>query len=201
MTSYRVPLIAAAGLLVFVAIVTNAKRAVAQNPHPGSAPVNIVSPVPLPITGDVSITGTPTINISNTASTPLYVNDIDAAARQPFQVTLCRAGGLFRCSGSGPTVPTSFTLPTGRQAVVEYVSGFCATGATSPLLVQIATTVGGTSVNHVVPSLSVGDLQQFGNQTRIYADQGSNVSLSLLSEGGPDNSFICRAAVSGYTSP
>src|SRR5262245_58718870 len=82
-------------LAVAVTSLMNSRQAVAQNPNPGSAPVNIVAPLPLPVTGSttvsgtVAISGTPNVKVTNPATDPVIVRDADNPARRPFQTTLC----------------------------------------------------------------------------------------------------------------
>lgn len=49
--------LAAIGVLAVIGALMNSRQAVAQNPNPGSAPVNIVSPLPLPVTGSTTVSG------------------------------------------------------------------------------------------------------------------------------------------------
>lgn len=107
---YRILIIAAA-IVSFGAASTliNSHQAVAQNPKPGSAPVNIVDPLPLPVT---------VVGIDNGTS-PVLVRDVDNAARRPFQTSLCTSLGASSVCG---TTPGSVTVSPSNRMVVEYVS-------------------------------------------------------------------------------
>ena len=52
-------LLIVAGLTVLgiTGLFMNSTQVAAQNPNPGSAPVNIVSPLPLPVTGSLNVSG------------------------------------------------------------------------------------------------------------------------------------------------
>ena len=117
---------------------------------PRGAPVNIVGPLPVPVTGSTSVLGTVTIR------------DADNAARQPFQVELCRQiGGTGNLCGA---VPSFYTVSPNRRLVIEYASGRCppsglALSTGSDWVAAIQTTAGGRTARHVlstVPGISIG---------------------------------------------
>src|SRR5215831_13589077 len=75
----------------------NSQQAVAQGPPSGVA-VNIVNPVPLPVTGSTTVSGAVAATQSgawnvgiagNSTSNPVLIGDVDNAARRPVQTTLC----------------------------------------------------------------------------------------------------------------
>jgi hypothetical protein len=128
MTSYRRLLFGAAmfSTLVAVAIIFNYRQVSAQNPNPGSAPVNIVGPLPLPVTGETSVTGTVAVTQSGTwnvgiSGTPLPVQDIDNPARHSFQ----KNGNLLIPSGSRGNDAVLFVAPANRAVVIEFISAQC----------------------------------------------------------------------------
>jgi hypothetical protein len=166
--------------------------AIAQGQGPGTAPVRIVSPVPLP------------------------VRDVDNAARQPFQAELCTEVPL-----GGPlcgTKPSSVAVPADRRLVIEYASGRCPRGGFSlstgeSWAASLQTTAGGTQARHLLHpavGIAIGNpqlqsaLQLNGFDvtqiTRIYADPASLVGLDFDDLGGLGNSaIICEITISGYT--
>jgi hypothetical protein len=94
--------------------------------------------------------------------------------------------------------------------VIEYVSGLCPPAGTSlPTGLDVTgalleTVAGGTAATHVfplVPGLSIGGPNGFavGQQTRVYADPGSNVTLSAELGGLGNGSLRCAITISGYT--
>jgi hypothetical protein len=103
--------------LAFVGSLMTPPQAVAQNPSPGSAPVNIVSPLPLP----VSISGTPTINFANTAANPLLVRDVDNPARNFVRLNF----NVAQPAGTGSGLicfESGYTVPAGKRLVIDDVS-------------------------------------------------------------------------------
>ena len=165
-------------------------QAQGQGQGQGAVAVNIVNPVPLPVTGTVSVDGT------------VNVRDVNAAAAKPFQ-KLLRQGTI-------PNVP-SFTVPANERLTIEFVSGECHTqnslnDPTPGTVFEIQTTAGGTDVEHkFFPKLFrafvlVAPLATYyygsTDQTRLYADPGTTVSL-----GGIILDYSCQVTVSGYTVP
>src|SRR5215470_13584327 len=71
------------------------RRATSQPATPQGArpstPVEIVAPVPVPVSGSLGISGTPNVVVANTTSSPVVVSDADNPAKSPFQAFLCSA--------------------------------------------------------------------------------------------------------------
>src|SRR5262249_30678759 len=83
----------------------------------GAQPVTDVNVVnthanPVPISGNVGITGTPGFVVANTAGTPVFVRNVDARDRAPYQsAQLC-----LDCSGNGrPSAIRFAPVPTGKR--------------------------------------------------------------------------------------
>ena len=68
-----------------VVVMMFSNPAVAQNPQPGSAPVNLVSPLPLPVSGNVALAPGSSLTIANPASDPVPIRDVDNPLMQPFR--------------------------------------------------------------------------------------------------------------------
>jgi hypothetical protein len=184
-------LLLAAGctVLVVTGLFMNSRQAAAQNPHPGSAPVNIVAPLPLPVTGSLGVTGT------------VNVRDVDNAVRTPFQQLL----------RSDIAARRSFTVGADERLTIEFVTSECSvqqpvTQATSGTAFTLRITAGTTSVDHYfqpkftrffpVGSTLVTYYYNSTDMTRMYADPGTTVSLA-----GHVATFDCFVSVSGYTVP
>jgi len=119
------------GYQLFAAIlfgVLPASDALAANPSPGSAPVNIVSPLPLPVTGDIRLVPGGSITIANTSSNSVPVQEVDSPVRRPFVITAtdfvgsptghCAVGG---CILLFPTVPAGTRMVI-TQVAARFVS-------------------------------------------------------------------------------
>jgi hypothetical protein len=115
-----------AGLAV-IGYLMNSQQAVAQGP-PGGLAVNIVNPVPVPVTGsttvsgavaatqsgtwNVGITGTPNVNVKNPATAPVLFLNVNDPGRIPYQSRQDCSGPLNsgNCSASWPPVPANHRL-------------------------------------------------------------------------------------------
>jgi len=185
----------------------------------GSAPVTVTN-VPLPVQGSISVGNTPNVNIANAAvpvqgtvnvgntanvnvantptvavgnpaTSPVLMRDTEQPARSPFQV-----GGNSPID-CGPT--GIFSVPSGKEAVIEYLSfsgeGFAsgtppmAAGASVAIWTETANNnpFGGPAVSHDIAVLLEGSSQSLGSpyshfvatqQLRLYADPGTVIKLS-----------------------
>jgi hypothetical protein len=99
-------------LAVAVTTLLRAHPAAAQNPSPGSAPVSIVSPIPLPVTGSTTISGTVAATQSGTWN--VNVRNID----EPGRVLMCPTRSLEkqRSAVSLPLLAHCQDLPQSRAA-------------------------------------------------------------------------------------
>ena len=181
----------------------------------GTPSVNVLSmpPVSLAGTPGIAIAGTPTVNlgpgntvgisgpvqVSNDAVNPALVRDVDNPGRSPIQARLCVQSGTVLASCFG--VPDAFSVPTGKRFVIEFVSGTCQFSPPGSGLRAVAffTVVDGTTAEHsLITSEAFSDathtVNDFGQQTRIYADPETAVTLihPAFSE------HRCGMTLSGY---
>ena len=121
------------GVLGFVMSLVPQKNATGA----GGAPVNIISPVPLPVTGtvaaqqsgdwNVGISNAPTVslasgatvNVGNAASSPVPVQSVEQSAAN-FVTLDFEGGGYLQVFGDGTEGSTTFTL-SGKQLVITDV--------------------------------------------------------------------------------
>jgi hypothetical protein len=208
----RLILAAVFALLVFAGTVALSRRAIAQNPNPGSAPVNLVAPLPLPVTGTVAVnpaqlplpvTGTVTVN---PAQLPLPITGTVSInnLQKPFQKRLCVAHDV-PCGG----LPDQF-IAGSQGLVIEQVAGRCVTtGSVALLELSLSSAVDGANWPHTLQILNgVGNFgapvsgQAFyvvSQQTKIYADPSSTVRLIPSFSGPTGVSFLCALTLSGHT--
>ena len=201
MFSFKKSVTALVGLLVLVVTLVALVPLVSRGQgNSGNAPppfnVNVVN-TPLPVTG--------TINVGNLGDSPLPVRDVDNPARQPIQANIIEVP---------PQIPNPilFTVPAGKRLVIEYVSADIQANtqcATAPLY-ALRTTTGGVALNHFFQSEFTGTLGAAANeatrayglsqQTRIYADPNTTVTLDIRTSAFPSCSFMVNDGihVSGY---
>jgi hypothetical protein len=171
-----------------------------------SEPVGPVKPVvvvntpdaPVPVTGTVGITTnqpvpvTGSVTVATTEGNPLLVSDVNNIAREPFQRILFLPAG-----------PTSFVVPAGKSMVIEFASMNTAvdTGCRVVALV-IQTTLAGTTAGFSLPPthaiLPGRNFDTVGQQVRIYADPGTQVSFSPFTQTSGSCNLIGSISISGY---
>jgi len=209
MKNYRVLLTVMVLLaLVNLAGLRKSGQVIAQNQNQPD-PVHIVSPLPLPVTGNTTVSGSVAatqsgnwnVGISgNSATNPLFTRDVDNPARQPVQIELCTFDGAFSCG----SIFSSYQVSSTRRLVVEYVSGECLRDPTTKisLLPSLSTSVANVLGDHKFfaeqaavesPTTARHVIHQ---ETRIYADPGTFVNLN---PGGVGFESICAVTLSGYT--
>ena len=189
--------------------IMNSHQAAAQGP-PGGMSVNIVNPLPVPVTGSVTSTVTGTVGltsgttvglasgasvrVNNTVTDPVRVRNVNDAV-QPFQGT-----GVCTVPAHSATVcfQNLFFVPTGKRAVIEYFSGNANNISVGQVNFAITTTLGGFEVHHFLPVTPTQiAFPSWGQQLRLYADSGSvikgSASIDLQSAD-----ILVGFSVSGY---
>lgn len=146
---------------------------------------NAAPPTPAPL--DVNVT-----------NNPVPVRDVDNAARQPIQFALCNTFGA-----TGACAPSQFSVQSGKRLVIENIAGQCTKGGTvNYIRLGVVTVVNGTSAEHRLQMFADpvgGFFFDIAQQTRIYADGGSIVSLNLASSFADGAAGLCNVTFSGYT--
>jgi hypothetical protein len=142
MNRFKNHLIAMAVLsvLAIVGSIMNSHQAAAQGPPNGLA-VNIVNPLPVPVTGSttvsgtiaatqsgawnvgltpgasVGITGTPNVNVTNPATAPVLFLNVNDPGRIAYQSVTRASCVKNTCNGVFPAVPS------GHRLVIQHFSG------------------------------------------------------------------------------
>jgi hypothetical protein len=120
--------VAAIASLAVIGSIINSRDLSAQPNGNGSAPVTIVGPLPVPVSGAMTVSGAIAASQSgawnvgiagNSAANPLNVKNVDERGRNPYQARLtCStvAGNAGRCTALGNAVPPN------KRLVIEHVS-------------------------------------------------------------------------------
>jgi len=182
-------------------------------PVTGSVSVSntAANPVPVSITGNVSVAGTSNVNVTNTPSVnvangTLNVSDVNNPAFQPWTYS----SSATVCSTIGSSEVYVPAPPAGRTLVIESVNlGFNMPAALFPGEVSITTnlTAQGLSNHQLLSQLegtSGGYSYYVSSQTtRFYSQPGQNIILSvgfIAPPGYNGNTNVCinGATISGY---
>jgi hypothetical protein len=187
-------------LMLVSSVYAGAQSGNANTNAQGSAPVTIVSPLPLPVTGTVAVTGVPlSITVNNSAANAVPVRLVDD--REPAQFRSVNNG-----IKNGIGLVTLVTVPAGKQLVVEHVSlganierdGGAATCALDtadfdgPLAYLVCNSTGASSngFNHYVAANAT---------TEFRAAPGAVVRLFIQTANGGEG-FV-SGSISGYYEP
>jgi len=164
-------------VLVLVSSSIGPNSVAAQGP-PEGVRVEIVNPLPVPVT------------------------DAGNPVPSPFQASLCGKHGSFTCQD----IPETLTVPGDVRLVIEFVSFTCSASGTTPspatvTIVGLTTTVSNSTVRHnFIPVRSIGNSSDsLGSQsTKLYADPGTEVRLAFASLSDNVGSS-CFVSISGHT--
>ena len=172
---------------------------------------------PLPVTGDVNIGNTPTVNaqqsgswnvgingmptvkVDNTAN-PLFVRDVDNPASQPFQAATSFGIAAQQIRGGGVLT----TVPLGKRLVIEHVSVRARVQpnqklAEAEILIAVANNNnGGHPIDYYFALNDQGDnLFMANQQVRLYADPGTEVQVAATRNASDGSGFV-YFSISGY---
>jgi hypothetical protein len=191
---------------VFVTNTTAAPVPVSGNVNAAvtdSVNANVTNTVP--VSGAVSITGTPTVNPSNSSSTPLFLRDVDNPANEPFEWTFG--------TNVAPVFPASFVVPsttadgrTVKRLVIEEVDASCSSISQPPVgfvmfpgpfCFSSAGTCQGDGPIHFYPfpvSPEPGSAMT-SQLVRVYADPGVTINFNVATL---EAQGICSYTASGH---
>jgi hypothetical protein len=170
--------IAALALFGFAAALIYPERASAQRGGPPTTPVEIVAPVPVPISGNVGITGTAAVQVTNTATNPVRIRNVDNPVQQAvtFSAEVVVPDGSF-----GEINSNAFTVPAGKRLVLEYVSGHASLQPGQKPLVSMITAFGFGGYVHYLTAVPQGDFSAISARPEEFTINGP---LRLYSDGG-----------------
>jgi len=175
--------IARTAVVLPCALAASVSIAAAQGPTGKEVVVTNTASQPVPVTGQVAISGVPSVNIGNTVpvTIPGVVNVKLPDA--PFQLSVqCRPTGFFAYNCD------SYTVPAGARLMIEQVGTRFLPGDPTTEIVglRMTTFVDGSLADHWIELPQPRTFRdtfkvQAGSQlTKIYADAGSNINFSAL---------------------
>ena len=202
MCKFKISLCALVSVLFLIAVTPRIGMGQKSAPSPVPPPMNVkvvnTDAEPVPVTG--------TVSVSNLGSSPLPVRDVDNPARRAvqFQAFLNCSGGGIGCSPA----QTPYTVPEGKRLVIEYASMKVTLSEGQSAILGILTTLNGELVTHYFPQTQPalapnpgispsGNYVSAGQQVRIYADSGTNVSFQV-DRTSNTGTFVIIVSMSGY---
>jgi hypothetical protein len=178
-------------------ILLTSHEGVAQPGKPVT-PVSLVSPLPVPVTGSVGVSGG-AVAVSNPLTSPIPVHIVNEAVQEPFQ------------TGADPMVFTgSFaavhmvTAPAGKRLVIEHVSALIDPDGSAGLgfagIVGVANSLDLTACQSTSPGIF-----SCSSQTKYFVEPGQvlRFAVQLTGSGGGVSTFggTVSAFVSGHYIP
>jgi hypothetical protein len=217
MHTLRSKLIALTTLAVLAVIgaVMNSRQAAAQGPPDGLA-VRIVNPLPVPVNGSTTVSGTIgatqsglwNVGITNgTATTPIFVKNVDEPGRAPYQQEVQTAAV---CDASFCNANFNFApVPAGKRLVIKTVSYLQTTFVGAAVLVTV---IGGNfTQSHIPVTAATNPIVSAGcpaanpcviwsvNQpVDIYVDAGSSPIGVATVDLNHNANFVVEMTISGY---
>jgi hypothetical protein len=150
----------------------------AQNPNAGSAPVHIVSPLPLPVTGTLGLEAGSSVEVSNTESSPIPVRVVGQTVEEPFQ-----EGTPFVLFSNGGSLTTVVTVPSNKALIIEHISATVNVNSQGGLA-AVALNRAGSNDNDYLVCENTGNtgnnLNHFYScsaQTKFYAAAGQAITF------------------------
>jgi hypothetical protein len=162
-----------------------------------SVNVNNLPAVQLAPGAAVSLSGTPTVQVVNTAASPVLVHDTATPNRTPFQFQ-----PSFTIQDGSPVGGTTFNVPAGKRLVIEYVS---ASGVDDRGTLVYRITTEDSSANpiiHFLPAIQIVDIggakeSIAGQAVKLYSEPGTQVEFEALRQGSTNVDSVAFS-VSGY---
>jgi hypothetical protein len=155
-------------VLVAVLAVTISGPGFSQSGKQPGPDVRVVNkptePVPVTLQGSAQID----------TSSPIPIRDVDAAVKQPFQLTIHRTIPDGGNTANGPAL----TVPAGKRLVIEYISAHVGLQAGQQPAMEILTTVNGEPGAYFFDLTTHNDTTFVLSQpARFYCDAGESVVL------------------------
>jgi hypothetical protein len=200
-------------LAVFTFLATYQTDQTTVSAAPGPAPVFVVNSgagqaIPTAaqgitaISGTVSITGTPSVQVANDLSSPVLTRDVDRPTAQPFnfRTQLNFVPGFTAAQGG-----LDFTVPDGKRLVIEFATALAQVpGGQTVVFARVGVTNFGDhhlTMTHSGPAnagIPNGD-QIFVGTHRMFAiaEPGESVRVTAFRNSGTDSGTVTMT-VTGY---
>jgi hypothetical protein len=183
---------------------------------PASVPVTVVNPASAPVPtaaqGTTNIAGNVGI-VPDSGGNPLPLVVRDHTPTQPFHIMLCTDTGIVAgsCQTNFPpansTVVVPYTTSDGQKIermVIENITGSCESFGQQVFQLLLSTTLNENSPTATlydtlpVSASASGLIQTTSQQTRLYAEPGSLLTLIMGVTGTAADGSFCGVILTGY---
>jgi len=156
----------------------------ATNPIPSvitNSPANLIN---------TKVWNTVNVKVGNTATTPVPNVSVDNPGLTPAQYEVA----WFSGTSGGFSETSYFTVPAGKQYVIEGVSTQAYAPSSTEVILKVTTTAGGMTVTHFITgfksSLIYTNYYILGlTPITLYADAGSKVTVDVVRQSPPGTSI------------
>ena len=147
---------------------------------------------------NVGISGTPTFQVGNTASNPVFVSDVNEPAMHPFQAS---AGGALNAGSAETTV--GIPVPSGKRLAIKFVSALGSVPTGQVIRASFFTTIGGLETRHTLvmtPQGTFSPQDDFAasQSVEVFADGGTSIFVEFDRSGGGVGTGGGFVSISGY---
>jgi hypothetical protein len=194
--------VAAIAVLAVIGSVMNSRQAAAQGPPNGLA-VNIVNPLPVPVTGSTTVSGTVNLAPGATVTVGNLLTVVSAADLNPYQESKQFSWNTPSCGNVVPSQcnVTFSPVPAGKRLVVQTVSA----QVNSLFAVEFASLSTPSTVSYLPSVLQTTESSSFGvvsgyiidSQVLLYFEPGQVPTFSLKAQGN-NVSFVNVVSISGH---
>jgi len=144
-------------------------------------------------------TNTPVV-VVNSTNTPVPVK----VTASPHQYEVA----WFSGTTSGFTETSSFTVPAGKNYVIEGISCEAYAPSSTEVMIKITTSAGGATMTHYITGFIASKIYtnywMLGQiPTKIYADAGTSVTIDVVRQtpAGPSTGYYSDVILSGRYDP
>lgn len=177
------------------------------NTVPTTVTNTATNPIPSVITNsstnliNTKVWNTVNVKVGNTATTPVPNVSVDNPGLTPAQYEVA----WFSGTSSGFTETASFTVPAGKQYVIEGVSSQAYAPSSTEVVLKVTTIAGGMTATHIIvgfkSSLIYGNYFLLGfTPITLYADAGSRVTVDVVRQtpAGASTGYYSDVVFSGH---
>lgn len=188
--------------MIAIGSLLSPRSVIAQRPP---AEVTIVSPVPLPVSGTLGVSGTVDVNVANQPTVTVVNSDASPLVVRPVAEIPYQRSRFFN---QGPTTCTNFVcdvtfdaVPDGYRLVVTYVSARYAMSGTQTSGTVRVGSMAGTSILLPPPVPIGGNNWATGSPVTFYFEAGETPQLGLGGQFVSGVSNTAHASIVGRLEP
>lgn len=187
--------------VVAAAVTMTTPSSLSAQGTPARPEVTIAGPIPLPVTGSATVSGTVALAPGSQVTVVNEVTVVSSADRNPYQQIKQTAFGSALCGNAIPSqcIVTFSPVPAGKRLVAQYISASIAVDAgTAIRRVELGGAQFGLFVPAVFQSNAGGaDVFNVSSEILAYFEPGQTPSVVIVTEGN-NQPWVGNVALSGH---